>query len=145
MKQLAERLGAKGPFGAEDLPFAVQRIGQDIQLARDEPGQETNAMRLAKLQNGLGHGIESLGPGCPPVSKGKPMPWCCRPTRQPPDPEDREENPDGEEIRKKLPVVDGKVEATLRPQAGELIVAERRTPARVGGVREQEQVRLMRL
>ena len=57
VKQLAERLGAKGPFRAEDLEFAAQRIGQDIQLARDKLGQETNAMRLAKPQNGLGHGI----------------------------------------------------------------------------------------
>ena len=135
MKKLAERLRAKGPFRAEDLGFAAQQISQDIQLAWDELGQETNAMRLAKPQNGLAHGIESLGPGAPLFLKVSQRCGVVSVQGNHLTLKTGKKTPDGEENSKKLAVVDGKVGAILRPQAGELVIAERHTPARVGGVR----------
>ena len=50
-KKLTKGLGAKGPLGADDLALAAQGVGEDIQPAWNELGQELNLRGLAQAEH----------------------------------------------------------------------------------------------
>ena len=130
-KKLVESFGAESPLGAEDLRLAAQTIRQHIQLARNKLRQQLNVMDLAQTKDGLSHRVQGLRSGAPllllllQVSQHRGV-ICVKSNKLAM--KTGEKTPDSVEQRKQLPVVDRKAGAIPRPQAGQLVVTQRRTP-----------------
>ena len=104
-------------LGAEDLTLAAEGVGEDIQSARNELGEELNLRGLAQAEHILCHHVErgrtsstlllEIRQGCGVVGEH----------RHHPTTERRKESPDGKKNRQKLSVIDGKPGGQGRPLA----------------------------
>ena len=68
-KQFPANLLAKSPLGAQDLRTPTERIGQYIQVPRNELREETDGVDLAEPENRLSHGTEGRRSRAPLLSK----------------------------------------------------------------------------
>ena len=140
VKDLLKGLATKGLFGAMDLRLMTEGVRQHIQTTRNKLQKKPNSTRLTEPQDGLGHRIErqiASAPLLPKVrhSRGVVGVQISRPTLQKP-----KKTMNGVEHRQQFPVIDGKVGTCGRPQAGQVVVSERRAPTGVGRVGEQGKV-----
>ena len=58
MEELLHSLRTQRPFGAEDLRAAAEGIRQNIQMAGNELGKETNRQRLATAKEFLSDHVQ---------------------------------------------------------------------------------------
>ena len=58
-KKLLTHLMAQRPFGAQDLGAPTERVGQDIQSARNELGKKVDGMHLIQAKDRLCYHVES--------------------------------------------------------------------------------------
>ena len=64
-EKLLANLLAKGPLRVQDLGTPTERVRQDVELPRNELGEQTNTGGFAKTKDGLRYQVEGGRAGTP--------------------------------------------------------------------------------